>query len=182
MGSSGAGSVLCCLLIVAAVVALLVWVSRRGRSAVDNALDRKVGRAPADMVLEGGTTGLNARGGQARRAQLRVGAGYVAVGWMTVGRVAVEVFPAEEILSVHEGDMARTGLDGFFASANANTNIGQAFGWRADAPGLLLRTRRGDLGFTVGAKRRGELRQTVLAIGELIGDTGPGTKPDPKGR
>jgi hypothetical protein len=171
-----AGGFLCCLVTVVGIVALFVWLPRRAQSAVGNAIDRHVpGQSGGFSVLDGFTTGLNARSSQATRAQLRVGSGYVAVGRMSVmgSKVTVEVFEPEDILSVHEGDIERAGVDGVLANANANTNLGRALGWTADAPGLLLRTRRGDVAFTVRPKQRGELRQAFLAIGALVSDSEP---------
>jgi hypothetical protein len=167
---NNAGSVVCCLVTVVGVIALFIWLPRRARGAVGAAVDRQVAQmGPASHVLDGLTSGLNARSSQATRAQMRVGADYVAVARMGMG-TKVEVFRPDEILSVHEGEIPRSGVDGFFANANANTNVGRVLGWSADSPGLVLRTRRGDVAFTVASKHRGELRQTYLAIGALIGD------------
>lgn len=84
-------------------------------------------------------------------------------------RIKVEVFRRQEILDVEEGDISRTGIDGYFANISANTNVGRALGWSADTPGLVLRTRRGDVAFAVAKKYRGELRQVHLAIVSMIG-------------
>jgi hypothetical protein len=166
-----AGSVVCCLVTVVGIIALFIWLPRRARGAVGAAVDRQVAQmGPAMHVLDGLTTGLNARSSQATRAQMRVGTDYVAVARMGMASgTKVEVFGPEEILSVHEGEVPRSGMDGFFANANANTNVGRVLGWSADSPGLVLRTRRGDVAFTVASKHRGQLRQTYLAIGTLIG-------------
>jgi hypothetical protein len=166
-----AGNVVCCLVVVVGIIALFVWLPRRARGAIGNAIDRQVaGLGPASHVLDGLATALNARSSQATRAQLRVGRDYVAVARLGMAsRIKVEIFGPEEILSVHEGNIARTGLDGFLANKNANTNFGRALGLSADASGIVLRTHRGDVAFTVTPKYRGELRQTYIAIGALIG-------------
>jgi hypothetical protein len=172
MGDGGAaGSFLCCLVVVAAIVGLLVWLPRRARDSIGSAIDRAADDPSGDfLVLDGSTTGLNARSSQATRAQLRVGSEYVAVARMSAlgPKISVEVFQPDEILAVQEGDLERTGMDGFFANKNARTNIGQVLGWSADAPGILLQTVRGDLAFIVRPKNRGEVRQAYLAIGALI--------------
>jgi hypothetical protein len=160
--------------LVAGIVALFVWLPRRERTEVGRSIDRQVGAAgPALYVLDGRTTRLNAGSWQATRAQLRVGSDYVALGRMReMGlRITVEVFRPDEILGVEEGHLARTGVDEFFS--NTDTNVGQVLGWSAGAPGLLLRTGRGDIVFTVTPKHRGESRQMFLAIGALIGHPGP---------
>ena len=103
-------------------------------------------------------------------AQLRVGADYVVVARMGLASgTKVEVFRPEEILSIHEGDIPRVGMDGVLANANAKTYAGKALGWTGNSPGVRLRTRRGDVAFAVLPRHRGELRQVYLAVVSLIG-------------
>jgi hypothetical protein len=153
-----------------------VWLPRRAQASIGNAIDRHATDQSGDYLsLEGSSTGLNARTAQATRAELRVGSDYVAVARIGViaSKVVVEVFQPDEIMSVQDGDTAMTGVAGFMANKNAGTNLGQALGWTADTPGLVLQTERGDVTFTVRPKYRGELRRAYLAIADMISDTGP---------
>jgi Protein of unknown function (DUF2510) len=87
---------------------------------------------------------------------------------MTPSHSVVRLAPAD-ILDFAESEFEKTGLNGAAARKNSSTNAGRMMGSTSEEPGVLLRTRQGDL-FLTNANRNGrvEVREIFAALVDLL--------------
>ncbi|WP_405089749.1 hypothetical protein OG767_18785 [Micromonospora sp. NBC_01392] len=161
---------LLCLLIGGAPLLLGVMAARRGK--------RKLRTTPGGgdgtplVTFEGFTAGLGARADASRiHAVMRVFAEHLAVtrSLMAGGRLVTDRLAAGDILSVREDEFHMTGLAGTVADRNVRHPVSRLLGASNMLPGVLLRTRRGDLVFVVERKDQIRRREVYLAVSALIG-------------
>lgn len=161
---------LLCLLFLGGPVLLGLMVARRSKQKLRASTDRV--DTEGLVTCEGFTAGLAASGHATRiHALLQVSQQDVVVARsrLSGGSPVTERFAAAELLSVHEDEFRMTGVQGVIADQNVKRPLGRLLGASNTVPGLLLRTRRGDLVFVVERKHQVRLREAYLAICGLLG-------------
>jgi hypothetical protein len=154
-----------CLIFVAVSVGLPFWLRNKRRAEASAGVASFLStQTTGARSFSGYSPGLN-NSGTGTDAILVVAAEQVSITRTSITGAKTDQFAIRDILNVEERDIRLEGLAGHLADQTRKSLFAPPNRW----PGMVIRTRRGDVNFAVKPKHRGVVREARLAIDDSLG-------------